>query len=550
MKRRDFIKHTSHAIAIPTILGSLGLNNVLARTMRSVMNSAMELDRALVIIYLDGGNDGLNTVVPLDALSVLNTVRPHVVLPEASLLNLENTEVGLHPSLTGLENLYKENKLAIVQSVGYPEQNFSHFRSKDIWMSGSNSNDYLSTGWCGRYLDTEYLDFPDAYPTTDMPDPLAIEIGYGSSLLFQGQNTSMSMVLTQVEDFYKLLDGVDDQAPDTNAGDRLEYVRMIARQSQQYGQVVKTAASKVTSQTEFPSSQLGQQLKIVSRLIAGGLKTPIYLVRITDFDTHSSQVDGNDTTTGIHADLLKDLDDSITSFMSDLKKQGTEDKVLGMTFSEFGRRITSNASLGTDHGSAAPMFLFGNHVNGGIYGNNPSIFSDATVADNLDTQYDYRQVYGSVLEQWFGINSSQFSDTLMGEYETLPLIDGGFTQDDDDTSDDTTDDSTDDNTDDSTEETEEESKEVLRVKKALRESLKVSPNPVQDHANISFYGNGGQVTIRLIDSNGKVVDRVYRGNCHRGMNNIPWSASKYPFGRYILWVESESATAMFNVIKL
>ena len=324
MKRRKFLKCAGHSMAIPGLLGSMGLNGANAKMIKQFFRLASEQNKVLVLVFLDGGNDGLNTVVPLDKHSELNALRPHVVLPESSLIELPESDVAFHPALKDLAELYKESRLGIIQNVGYREQNYSHFRSGDIWISGADSNELLDSGWMGRYLSEIYQGYPEEYPTAEMPDPLAVEIGWGSSLMFQGPNALMSMVMNNPEYFYELLDGVEAEAPDTLAGDKLRFVRLIAKQSQQYGRVVVDAAQKAGKQIEYPgdpdsaypnSNHLGQKLKIVSRLISGGLSTPIYMVRIGGFDTHEGQVIEGNSLEGTHNELLKEVNDAIFTFM-------------------------------------------------------------------------------------------------------------------------------------------------------------------------------------------------------------------------------------------
>ena len=221
MKRRNFLKYTSAGVIVPSLAGSIGAKALGFSPLVSALNNLPANDKAVVLIYLNGGNDGLNTVVPLDQLSKLHDVRPHVSLPESSLLNLEGTSVGLHPSMQGFKSLYEEDRLQIVQGVGYPNQDYSHFRSTDIWMSGSDADEVVSSGLPGRYLNYEFPNYPLEYPNENMPDPLAIEIGWNSSLLFQGQAASMGMVVSNVEDFYQLVDNAVEPGPDNNAGDKI-----------------------------------------------------------------------------------------------------------------------------------------------------------------------------------------------------------------------------------------------------------------------------------------------------------------------------------------
>lgn len=518
MKRRKFLRHLTHSLAIPGLAGSLGLNSSYGRQLESLLRMASAEGKALVLIFLEGGNDGLNTLIPLDAMSALSSVRPHVVIPESKLIKLPGKDLALHPSLENFKSLYTEGRLGIVQSVGYPNQNFSHFRSTDIWMSGSNSNELINSGWIGRYLNNEFPGFPESYPTTDNPDPLAIEIGNGGSLLFQGPSATMGMVLSGADSFYKLINNQEEEAPQTNAGDKLRYVRLIARQAEQYGEVVINAANKIKQQASYAEDNLSQQLKVVARLVAGGLKTPLYLVRLGGFDTHDNQVETSDHTKGEHADLLKNLNDGIASFMKDLKYLGIDDRVIGMTFSEFGRRIISNASLGTDHGSAAPLFVFGNAVKGGVLGFNPIISKDSMYDDNIDMQFDFRQIYASVLSQWFEKDNQSVNNIMLSSFEEIPVIG--------------------------------DSNVITETTNPFtKNDLMVFPNPLGDAATITYQSDGSHVTIDLININGQKLANVYHGSSNHGKNLIRWETQRIPSGNYILIVRGQTFQRQFKIVK-
>lgn len=518
MKRREFLRHACHSMAVPGLMSTIGLNQVNGQSFQRFLQLAQETDRVLVMIFLEGGNDGLNTVVPLDKLSVLNTVRPHVILPDNSLHELSGANVALHPSLDGLASLYHENRLQIIQSVGYQDQNYSHFRSTDIWMSGSDSTEVIPSGWSGRYLDQTFPGYPADYPSETMTDPLSVEMGYGSSLLFQGPSASMSMVMSNPDSFYNLLENREEEAPDGKAGDRLRYVRLIARQSQQYGEVVKTAAEKVTNQLTYPQTDLASQLKIVARLIAGGLKTPMYMVRLGGFDTHDAQVEDGDHTTGEHADLLKTLNDAIMAFMTDMEHLQIDDRVLGMTFSEFGRRIVSNASLGTDHGAAAPMFFFGNHVRGGVLGDNPDVHTGQTYEDNLEMQYDYRQLYASVLDQWFGADSTVLNATLYRGYDTLPIIGDGVV--------------------------------TSATAPSARHDLFLFPNPVRDQATVQFQSQNHSIRMELMSLDGRLVQKIHRGNFQIGTHRLSFDVSRLRAGQYLLVMTDGAERQSTTLVKI
>ena len=208
------------------------------------------------------------------------------------------------------------------------------------------------------------------------------------------------MSITDPTSFYNLVNNIVDPAPNTPAGNELTYIRTVASQTNLYTQRIRDAANTVTQQGTYPTNNsLADQLKIVARLVKGGLKTRVYMVSFGSFDNHSLQTNTTDTTTGTHATLLQRVSDAIKAFTDDCTFLGIQNRVIGLTFSEFGRRIKSNSSVGTDHGAAAPLFLFGNNVISGVVGNNPTIPTNATVNDNIPFQYDFRSIYASILQK-------------------------------------------------------------------------------------------------------------------------------------------------------
>jgi uncharacterized protein (DUF1501 family) len=341
MKRRKFLRAGLGTALLPTVINGFSLKAFAAESPLARLLGATDNDHVLVIVQLNGGNDGLNTVIPIDQYSNYYNARTNVAIAENKILQLDAiTNTGLHPAMAGMQAMYNEGKLGIVQAVGYPQPNFSHFRATDIWMTASNSNEVITSGWGGRFLDFEFPNFPIGYPNSDMTDPLGIQIGSVTSTVFQGPSVSMGMSITDPTSFYNLINGVEDPAPNTPAGNELKYIRLVAMQTNLYADVVKDAALSVTQQSAYPNNNsLADQLKIVARLIKGGLKTKIYMVSYTGFDTHSLQVDSNDTSIGRHATLLANVSGAIAAFQADLKYLDIEDRVMGLTFSEFGRRI-------------------------------------------------------------------------------------------------------------------------------------------------------------------------------------------------------------------
>ena len=422
MDRREFLRRSAPVTALPFFLGGFSVQAYgRSRLLDALATLSAASDRVLVLVQMNGGNDGLNMVIPLDQYSALSTARSNVMLNESLVLRM-SPETGLHPIMTGMKDLYDGGRLVTVQGVSYPNPNQSHFRATDIWLTGSDSNQVLQTGWLGRFLDREYPNFPVGYPNTDMPDPLAVQIGSVVSPGLQGQNLSMGVAVTNPNATYTIPGGSDDPPPGP-AGDELSYIRQVAQQTQVYVDAIRTASNRVSNlSTLYPNGSLANQLRIVARLIGGGLKTRVYIVNIGGFDTHSSQVVSGQTHLGSHANLLNQLSASIAAFQDDVRLLGVSDRVLGMTFSEFGRRIRSNASVGTDHGTGAPLFLFGDNVNPGIVGVNPVIPFNPPDNANIPMQFDFRNIYGTILQNWFGVSTTVLGQILPTYRQAMPLI--------------------------------------------------------------------------------------------------------------------------------
>jgi len=531
MKRRDFIKRAVPVSVLPLFMGGFTFK-AYGRSpfLEALVASATETDRVLVIVQMNGGNDGLNTVIALDEYSALANARNNILLPENKVLKLTDV-TGLHPSMPELQQLFFANKLAIVQGVSYPNPNFSHFRATDIWLSASDYNQIVSSGWAGRYLDQEFPNFPNGYPNVVMPDPLAIQIGSVLSTGLQGPAVSMGMAITSPTSFYQLITGGVDTAPNTPAGHELTFIREVSQQTQQYASVIQAAASKGKNySTKYPQSgrnSLADQLKIVAQLIIGGLKTRIYVVNIGGFDTHSSQVDTTGgTDTGAHATLLGKLSVAISAFQDDIAIAGVQERVMGMTFSEFGRRILSNASAGTDHGTAAPMFIFGRRVARGIVGSNPVIPAHATVNDNLPMQFDFRSVYASLLKEWFGVPDAELQSVLYRGFQTLPLISSPGQGPKPDPLD------------------------PPAGKTAISHNSDGSlsdnallgnyPNPFNPTTTIRFSSNGERLHLRVYDTVGREVRTLADGVFSPGEHEVVFDAGELPSGMYFYRLESGS----------
>lgn len=421
MKRRDFIKSVAPLAVVPFFSNKL----FAAAYTPSVLDAETAFlavntnnDRVLVVVQLTGGNDGLNTIFPMDQYSNLMAARSNMLMPDTAPLVLGSSQTAIHPAMTGLKSLFDEQKLTIVQNVGYASPNFSHFRATDIWNTGSNSTEILSTGWAARYLEYAFPGYPDAYPSTAMPDPLAVQIGSNLSLGLQGNQVSTGQTVPTSfnGNITSLTTYRNATNPGGNMGTELSFLRDQQLAANQYAQRIVATWNAGTNQATYAatsSSNIAQQLKIVARLIKGGLKTKIFWVSIGSFDTHANQVVASDKTTGTHANLLRSLSDAIRAFQTDLQLMGLEDRVVGLTYSEFGRRVRSNGSIGTDHGTASPMFVFGSKVNGGIIGSNPVIPASTTTSTQVAMEFDYRSIYASVLQNWFCVPQAQ-AETILG----------------------------------------------------------------------------------------------------------------------------------------
>jgi uncharacterized protein (DUF1501 family) len=508
MKRKEFIGKTISAGILPVVMNGFSLQAFADSPLIEFLGKAGNEDRVLVLIQLNGGNDGLNTVIPLDQYSNLMGARSNIAISESKVLSLTGTQkTGLHPAMTHLRNLYDKGAVSIIQNVGYPNQDFSHFRSTDIWLTASDSDKFEDTGWMGRYLNTKYPNFPVGYPNASFPDPPAIQIGALVSPALQGPEMSFGMSITDPNNFYNFVNGTVDTAPNTPMGHELTFIRLVAQQTQQYSGSIKGAADKANNLSNlYPTkgiNSLADQLKIVARLVAGGLKTKVYMVSLGGFDTHSAQVaTSGGTELGTHASLLGKISEAVDAFQDDLKLLKVDDRVLGMTFSEFGRRIKSNDSLGTDHGAAAPMIIFGSKVNGGIYGNNPIIPVNPSGGDNVSMEYDFRSIYATILKDWFGLTDQDMGAILSSSFPILPFINANATG-------------------------------LVQTEMANETVLTNYPNPAKDQTTIQFSSQGGIIELNLLDLKGEFISILAKGNYGPGKHEVSVNTSFLKTGVYL-----------------
>lgn len=533
MNRRSFFRSSlPAAVTLPGLLNGFSFSAFGATAddpLTSLLSTAASNDHVLVLVQMQGGNDGLNMVIPIDMYANYYNARTNVAIPQSKVLRLNGTEeTGLHPAMTELQTLFNSGKTTIVQSVGYGNQDFSHFRSTDIWMSGDttrNRSASVKTGWLGRYIESEYPGYPDLYANADMPDPLAIQISPMPTVTVQGPVISMGMSITDPTKVYQFINPFNDYPfGQVNANRMLKYVRTISEKTKTYSDAIKAGYNRANNLAAYPENSLSHQLKIVARLIKGGLKTRVYTVTIPGFDTHKTQVNASDTTTGEHAQLLKELSTSIAAFQKDLELMELDDRVLGMTFSEFGRRIKSNASMGTDHGAAAPLLLFGKHVSSGVLGKSPEIPAEIHTNMNVSYQYDFRSIYASVLERWFCVKQPLLDEILLENYQSLPLVDSavcGLPATIDET-----------NTD---------SDGLL---------LRMYPNPYTTQSKIQFSTQGGFTMVQQINMMGQVVKVLVKQDYQPGTYTVDLNDEKMPAGHYYIRLQNKSLQKVIGVLKV
>ena len=429
MKRRSFLHGMGGMFAGDLLSGGLlnrwmggapASDNLLARSLfwPSVAQSVTGRSRPasspiVVLVVFQGGNDGLNTVVPyMDDLYYAR--RPNIAIPQRDVVTLENG-VGLHPSLAPLGSLWEDGQLAVLQGVGYPQMNLSHFRGTDILFTGSDGSDVLDTGWIARWLEVENPDFPSVLPT----NPFALQQGLSARLPLQGERGITGMIVDNPSSFQELVDSTfPGQFEDTlgvDPGDSLlRAVREIDAASFEYANVLQAAAGAGTNREDYTNGGLSRQLATVARLLDGGLETPFFVTSLGGFDTHANQ-------RSRHDGLMGEFAAAVQTFFRDLTAMGRADDVVLLSVSEFGRRVDENGSGGTDHGTAAPWFLVGPRVVGGVHGTAPDLGS-LDPAGNLSFGMDFRSVYASLLQTWFGAEPSLAQSILGANVEALPIL--------------------------------------------------------------------------------------------------------------------------------
>jgi uncharacterized protein (DUF1501 family) len=434
--RRDFLRTTllggALTATVPAFLADT-FSSLHAAALDSPIQAVTGKDAPiLVVLQLAGGNDGLNTLVPY-ANDFYYQARPKIGIPAASVLKLDG-QVGLHPSLVGFKALFDDGHLQVVQGVGYPNPNRSHFRSTEIWETASDSSRNEKYGWIGRYFDNACAgadptvgvaisgQMPQAFWT---PTPRAIALKNPDTYRFQSGGPGMDLT----ESAYKELNLVDHGDGDATAGasigmigsgapggkesgSPLSFIERTALDAQVSSDKILAVSKAAQNQVSYPNSGLANDLKLVARLISGGLTSRVYFVSQGGYDTHANQL-------GTQQRNLQDLGDAMLAFCNDLKAQGNFDRVMVMTFSEFGRRVGENAGGGTDHGTASPQFLFGGKARGGLTGAYPSLDPAKLDRGDLVHAVDFRTVYAGLLESWLKTPSEP---VLQGKFSPFAVV--------------------------------------------------------------------------------------------------------------------------------
>ena len=402
--RRGFLK----SAAIVAASGSFA-PSFLTRTAYTARAAAAN---QWVVVQLSGGNDGINTVIPYGTPQYAQS-RPTLAIAQDQVLPLDSN-VGLHPNLKALKALFDQKQLAVVQGVGYPNPNRSHFQSMQIWQTASPDNSQ-QTGWLGRYDEANLqgqrlgaLNFGEQLPRTFWTDHTVVpSIGSLNNYQFLTDPRAPDDKQAQIDAINKIFN--------TPVGrDAADFFRQSAVDAFQTAADLKSAVAGAKSAAQYPGTALGRSLQLVGQLIGSKLGTRLYYVSMGGFDTHSGEK-------GTHDRLMQQLNDGLDAFVKDLQAQGTFGSTAIMTFSEFGRRVKENGSGGTDHGTAEPMFLLGGGVQGGLYGTYPSM-SDLDVGD-LKFSTDFRSVYGTVVSDWLGADPGP---VLGGAFPKLPIFGGGL----------------------------------------------------------------------------------------------------------------------------
>ena len=410
--RRSFLQALGLVGGGTMMLGGAPLTASSPSPLASALSMA-ETDRILILIRLKGGNDGLNTIVPIYDYDNYANLRPTIKINQTDLYNL-SPDIGLPNFMSDLQSMWGNGAMKVVHGVGYNDQSLSHFRSSDVWAS-TEEQQVVNTGWFGRHFESIYPDYLVNPPAI----PAAIQIGSIGNLIFDGDNNNYAFSVSNPNQLENIAQSgtLHDMTnlPPCTYGEQLQFMRGTTNTTFTYAETIHNAYENSTNSITYLDEQLGRQLAIVARMIKGNLGTKVYMVTLDGFDTHAEQV-------GQHDVLMNDLANSVKLFFDDLATTGHDQDVLAMTISEFGRRPDENGSNGTDHGAAAPMMLFGPGLEGnGFIGNHPSL-TNLDQNGNLVYNVDFKEIYATVMQEWLCLEPNVVNQALLGgNYNTIDL---------------------------------------------------------------------------------------------------------------------------------
>ena len=467
---------------------------------------AMDNDRTVVIIRLTGGNDGLNTVIPVND-DLYYQKRPNIAIPKNDTLSI-NGDFGFHPSMGGMKSLWDSDQLSLLTNVGYPDANKSHATSGQIWERADR--EFTSSGWGGRYVEAA---IPDIY--TALPEhPVLTQVGSSNALFFNGSVGRLGFGIPNDQVLERLAEGSilydENDVPATLWGNKLSMVRRVANSASSYGQVVGDVLGTQTNSVEYPDTSLGRHLSSIAKMIKGGLTTKMYLVRVGGWDTHENQADR-------HINLLSSLSNSMKAFQDDLNVGGHSERVLTLTVSEFGRRVHENGSRGTDHGEAAPLFVMGKNVLPGLIGGVPDLSGD-----NLPYDLDFRTVYATIMEHWLGLDNGSTQSVLGGSFDYQPFVAYNPVE--------------------SPPGSEEPPQPTNTERDNMPQSFQLEqnyPNPFNPTTTIQFeLAASSFVSLRVFDLSGRLVDTLVSKTLTAGSHTVSFDAQNLSSGIYLYRLET------------
>ena len=468
----------------------------------------METERVLVLVQMRGGNDGLNTIIPVNN-GIYYQSRPTIAIEKSDAILLD-AETGLHPAMQSLQPLWGDGRMAVVHNVGYDRSTRSHFEGTVNWVTARDQGAASSTGWTGRYLADEFF----GNGAEPLDHPLAVRVGNAPATLFHSEYGNLGVTFADSQQFERFVRQGGFYDPDDVAttvyGQALSFVRRVTNASFRYVEAVQNAADQAANLSGYPDTNLSENLAVVARLIRGRLGARVFAVSEGGFDTHSNQ----GGTTGSHANRLGRIADAVTAFLNDLAADGLDRQVLVMTFSEFGRTLRENGSNGTDHGAGAPLMLFGRGLRGGLYGTQSTLQSNALYGGDPRFTTDYRDIYSTVLEDWFGLSTASVADILGQSFPNMGFVDDKISV----------------------------AREEAPEPRAFRLDANY-PNPFTTTTRITYtLSQGGPVRLRVFDIRGRLM-QVLADHPHApGIYTLEFNGLGLPSGTYLDRLETPSGS--------